>query len=510
MLALTAIESGRLLRHPAVLAATALGVWLLWRSGEGTAPVLHYADIGTQFALAPLAGAALLATNLAVLRSYRDGAVDLCGATRLSLPRRTLAHLLSVLPLVALGGVLVVADLVWLAGMPGSVGTPHRAEAATGPALIALGGCLGVLLGRLVRSVALAPLVLAALVFGSLTVAQLQRVGGQDQRPWTWLGTLRETPPLDPPPAALLGRPATWHLIYLLGITFAVAALALWRSQTQAGARRRTQAVAAIVLVAALAATAAAAVTQTQPTSPALAAQRQAVVTNPSTGLVCHRRDPAIYCIFPGFEPQIALWEPTVRAVVAAVPPATAATALPVTVAHRVGVHRLIDEKGPSGTEDGAASGGTMVAPVGTAWGRRDVLVHARLATGVAARLVAPARGDSEQPARSPCNAQAVVALWLGGQASPQAAEGIRQAVTSAAGRSETFVMAHDPLDDPWWSVRAGRFALALLDRPRDQIAQTLWRNWDLVSAPQTTVERLGEILGVQPPTGTSNPGAEC
>jgi hypothetical protein len=510
MLALTAIESGRLLRHPAVLAATALGVWLLWRWGEGIAPVLHYADIGTQFALAPLAGAALLATNLAVLRSYRDGAVDLYGATRLSLARRTLAHLLSVLPLVVLGGILVVADLVWLAGMPGSVGTAHLAEAATGPALIALSGCLGVLLGRLVRSVALAPLLLVTLVFGSLTLAELQRVGGQDERPWTWLGTLRQAPPLDPPPAALLGRPATWHLVYLLGIAVAVAALALWRSQTQAGARRRAQAAAVTVLVAALAATTAAAVAQTRPTSSTLAAQRRAVVANPSTGLVCQRRGPAIYCVFPGFEPQIALWEPTVRAVVAAVPPAAAARALPVTVAHRVGLHRLIDEKkGPSGIEEGAAFGGPPVAPVGTVWGRRDVLAQGRLATGVAARLIAPARGDGQEAQWSPCNAQAVVALWLGGQASPQAAEGIRQAVTSGA-RFETFVMAHDPVDDPFWSVRAGRFALALLDRPRDQIAQTLWRNWDLVTAPETTVERLGEILGIQPPSGTSNPGPEC
>jgi hypothetical protein len=124
MLALAAVESGRLLRHPAVLVATALSVWLLWRWGRGTAPVLHYADIATQVPLAPLAAAALLATNLAVLRPHRDGAVDLYGATRLTLARRTLAHLLSVLPLAALGGVLVVADLAWLSGVPGSVGTP--------------------------------------------------------------------------------------------------------------------------------------------------------------------------------------------------------------------------------------------------------------------------------------------------------------------------------------------------------------------------------------------------
>jgi hypothetical protein len=508
-LALTAVESRRLLGHPVVLAATAMGVWLLWRSGEGTAPVLHYADIATQVPLAVLAAAALLATNLAVLRSHRDGAVDLYGATRLSMARRTLAHLLSVLPLVAVGCVLVVADLVWLAGMPGRVGSPHVAEAATGPALIALGGCLGVLLGRLARSVALAPLVLVALALGSLILAELQ-VAGHDQRPWTWLGTLRQAPPLDPPPAALLGRPATAHLIYLLGLAVAVAALAIWRSQTQAKARRRVRVATATVLLAALAATTVAAVVQTRPTSPTLTAQRQAVVANPSAGLVCQRRGPAIYCVFPGFEPQIGLWEPTVRAVVAAVPPVVAERALPITVAHRIGLPRLLEDQGPVGSSDNQAASERLVAPVGTAWGRDApelVLAQARLATGVAARLVAPVSGHEEQPQW--CGAQAVVALWLGGQANPQAVEGIRQAVTGTP--AETFAITHDgSLDDPWWGVRAGRFALALLDRPHDQVIQALWRNWDLVTAPQTTVAQLGEVLGVQPPADTGSPGSGC
>jgi hypothetical protein len=515
MLALAAVESGRLLRHPAVLVATALAVWLLWRWGKGAAPVLHYADIAGQLPLALLAGAALLAANLAVLRPHRDGAVDLYGATRLSLARRTLAHLLSVLPLVALGGVLVAADLAWLAGMPGRVGAPHLAEAATGPALIALGGCLGVLLGRVWRSVAVAPLALVVLAVGSLTLTELH-VGGHGQRSWVWLGALLRAVTIDPPPAELLGRPATWHLVYLLGITIVLGALAVWRSQAQARGRRRAQVAAALVLAAGLAATTGAAVAQTRPTSPALAARWLAVVRNPAAELACQRRGPAVYCVFPGFEPQIDLWEPIVRAVVAAVPPAAAARALPVTVAHRVGLHRLIDEEVNLGVQEGQGPSGPMVAPVGTAWGRDGPLfelAHARLAASVAARLVAPTRGDGEEPQWSPCNAQAVVALWLGGQASPQAAEGISQAVTDPY--SEIFVFSHDPvLDDPQWGVRAGRFALALLDRPRDQVAQALWRNWDLVTSPETTIERLGEVLGVQPPppgstnrSGSGGPG---
>jgi hypothetical protein len=320
MLALAAVESGRLLRHPAVLTAAALSLWLLWRWGRGTAPVLHYADIATQIPLAPLVAAGLLATNLAVLRPHRDGAVDLYGATRLTLARRTLAHLLSVLPLAALGGVLVAADLAWLAGVPGSVGTPNPAEVATGPALILLGGWLGVLLGRVSRSVAVAPLVLVALAVGSLTLTELF-VGGHDQRPWVWLGTVLRPVTIDPPPAALLGRPATWHLVYLLGTAVVLGALAVWRSQAQARAPRRARAVTGAVLVAALAATTVAAVIQTRPTSAALAARRVAAATNPAAHQVCQRRGPAVYCVFPGFEPQIGLWEPTVRAVVAGVPP---------------------------------------------------------------------------------------------------------------------------------------------------------------------------------------------
>jgi hypothetical protein len=513
MLALAAVESGRLLRHPAVLAATALSAWLLWRWGKGTVPVLHYADIATQFPLAPLAGAALLATNLAVLRPHRDGAVDLYGATRLSLARRTLAHLLSVLPLAALGGVLVVADLAWLAGVPGSVGAPHIAEAATGPTLIVLGGWLGVLLGRVWRSVAVAPLVLVVLAVGSLTLADLY-VGGHDQRSWVWLGTLLRPVTIDPPPAALLGRPATWHLVYLLGAAVVLGALAVWRSQAQARVGRRAQAVTGAVVVAALAVTTAAAVVQTRPTSEALAARRLAAASNPAAHQVCQRRGPAVYCVFPGFEPQIGLWEPTVRAVLAGVPPAAAARAVPVTVAQRIGWPRLFeDEAAPA--DDQRRAGDRPVAPIGTAWGRDGQALatsQARLASNVAARVtdhVLPPSGEQPKPgpgsAVGPsgpdagCNARAVVALWLAARASPHAAAGLRQQVTEP--RFPSFAFANDvDLDEPWWGVREGRFALALLERPSDQVTQTLWRNWDLLMSPATTLERLGELVGVQPP----------
>jgi hypothetical protein len=93
------------------------------------------------------------------------------------------------------------------------------------------------------------------------------------------------------------------------------------------------------------------------------------------------------------------------------------------------------------------------------------------------------------------------VALWLAARASPQAADGLRQAFTDAPSEFETWALPNDAdVDDPWWGVREAKFALALLERPGDQVAQTLWRNWDVVTSPETSMERLGELLGVQPP----------
>jgi hypothetical protein len=114
-----------------------------------------------------------------------------------------------------------------------------------------------------------------------------------------------------------------------------------------------------------------------------------------------------------------------------------------------------------------------------------------------------PSSGSAvEPPAPGPgCNARAVVALWLAARASPHAAAGLRQHVTEAPFPS--FAFANDvDFDEPWWGVREGRFALALLERPSDQVTQTFWRNWDLLTSPATTLERLGELLGVQPPPG--------
>jgi hypothetical protein len=302
-----------------------------------------------------------------------------------------------------------------------------------------------------------------------------------------------------------------------LGVAVVLGALAVWRSQTQARARRRAQAVTGAVLLAALAVTTGAAVAQTRPTSPALAARRLAAASDPAQQ-VCQRRGPAVYCVFPGFEPQIGLWEPTVRAVLAGVPPAVAVRAVPVTVAQRVGWWRLAPDEDSLADAQDRSRGDRPVAPVGTIWGRDGqalAATQARLASKVAARVIGPPdrvlEPDGEQPKPSSgaaveqaaptpgCGARAVVALWLAARASPHVAEGLRQQVADS--RFPSFVFVNDvDFDDVWWGEREGQFALALLDRPSDQVAQALWRHWDLVTSPATTLERLGELVGMQPP----------
>jgi hypothetical protein len=213
-----------------------------------------------------------------------------------------------------------------------------------------------------------------------------------------------------------------------------------------------------------------------------------------------------------------------VRAVLAGVPPAAAARAVPVTVAQRIGWPRLFEDE-DSLAADQRRAGDRPVAPIGTAWGRDGqalATTQARLASNVAARVTGPPdhlpQPSGEQPKPSPgsaaelsppnpgCNARAVVALWLAARASPHAAAGLRHQVTD--GRYPSIVFTNDVgSDEPIWGLREAEFALALLERPSDRVAQTLWRHWDLLMAPATTLERLGGLVDVQPrPRRTSAP----
>jgi len=514
VLALARVEGLRLLRHPLVLLATVLMVWS-WlaelRHRADPYPTLHSADIGTQVALLILAAAVLVAANLAALRAHRHGIEAHYGTLPLPAWRRTLAHLLSLVPVALLGALLAVVRCALLAAVPGAIGRPNPLELATGPVLVVLAGGLGILLARLVRSALVPPLALlvlaVALYFGLWN--PLISEGGSG--PHQWLGPLviQTWAWPDVVPAELLGRPAGLHLAYLAGVVLLVAVAALVR----AGGPRRPLAAAG---AAALALAVAAGALQLRPPPPELVARRVVAMERPSSVQTCQRRGTVTYCLFPEFAPMAEGWDRTVRAVLRGIPPG-AAPALVVRqqirpldkefmnqgALERIQRARLEDNR-RAGTPDPIelttvwAVGGTLDLPL-------DVAYRAVGSPAVAA--------DPAPEGRLACGAPAVVALWLAGRSSKAVGSDMRLTLGGFVGdlttsssppggdEGSTFNLALAGGED---SINLGAYetalALALLDRPAEQVGQALRRHWRELTSPATSSARAAALLGIRPP----------
>jgi hypothetical protein len=533
-LALARVEGLRLLRHPLVLLATVLIVWV-WVAEQvrgdrvGRYPTLHRADADTQAMLLFLAGAALVAANLAVLRARRHGVEAWYGTLALPVWRRGLAHLLSVLPVALVGGLLAGAHLAQLAMLPGAVGRPNPVELATGPVLVALGGAVGVLLARLVRSPLAAPLALLLLAWLLYGVDSLGYAAGDAARhfwlsvyvpqTWSWWS---------PVPADLLGRPAGWHLVYLAGIVLLVAVAALARA---GGPRRRLAAVAA----AALAVVVLAGSAQLRPPA-GLQARREAAVERPASVQVCQQRGSVRYCFFPDFARRVGVWDRIVQAILRRLP----ARATPVLVVRQqVDPSAVLTDGGRwdallrTRQEANRRAGTASALTVGTSW---EADLELELATAVAFRAIgSPIWKDPEaakEQATLPstevlvgaCGAPSVVALWLTAQVSPAITQKVRAAQASASAArqellaslapGETIPGEGQPGDGVTLHANAGlggpnidfgpyeaAVAVALLDRPPDQVEQVLRRHWQELSSSATSSARAAELFAVRPPT---------
>lgn len=256
---LARVEGRRLLRHPVVLVALVLSAaWTIAFSRLVGGDYFAAAGPG----LLPLL-AALVATNLAALRSRRSDTDELYESLPSPARTRTLAHLLSLGWLFAACSVFVAAVLAGLGGLDGFVidyaGTtavPSVAELAQGPVAVTAVAALGIALARWIPFLPAAPVLAAGLV-----VFQLPATSWNLQGAWTWflpLVNAAETPPDTSFPCAPSGEAMTWcgepvfqttavgwHLTYLAGAGIAFGAVALLRHDR----RPRTIAVAAAGLV---------------------------------------------------------------------------------------------------------------------------------------------------------------------------------------------------------------------------------------------------------------------
>jgi hypothetical protein len=169
ILALARVESVRLLRHPALPAATALyaAFWLYDLATGDRAhrfPVLQDESWFIHLPLLLVAAGVLLAANQGALRSHRNSTEPAYEVLVVGRPQRVYAHLLSLLPAVGLSLLLTVARIGYLSAQPGAVGEVRPWELLAGPLCVLLAGVVGVLLSTLATAGAIAPMALVGLV----------------------------------------------------------------------------------------------------------------------------------------------------------------------------------------------------------------------------------------------------------------------------------------------------------------------------------------------------------
>lgn len=241
---LARVEGRRLLLHPVVLVAFVLSVVWMIALAKGMVGGDYFVVAGP--GLLPLL-AALVAANLAALRSRRSDTEELYESLPSPERTRTLAHLLSLAWLFAGSAVFVAAAFVGLGGLDGFVigfdGTtavPSVAELAHGPLAVTTVAALGIALARWIPFLPAGPVLAAGLVVFQMPVT----LWGIESA-WKWflpLANAADTPPGTSFPCdrsgegdGWCGEPvfqttaAGWHLAYLAGLGIAFGGVALLR-----------------------------------------------------------------------------------------------------------------------------------------------------------------------------------------------------------------------------------------------------------------------------------------
>lgn len=500
-LALTMFEGRRLLHHPLVLVGAELSVYLFARRiASGQMPVAPRDDVGIGFAMLPLAGATMLVANWAALRGRRHGMEGLYDSLPMAPGRRTAAHLLSVTAPVGLAVLTVVADLVFLT-LLGGVGTPNPFELATGPAIVALAGVLGVLLARLAPWIGVASVTAVAFAASWYFPYLLFRITGQ-VRIW---GSFWLFPWFGAPGGAGDWTDAfagAWHLAYVGGLIAVTACLALARP------RPKIKTILAAALALALT------VTGAMAQVPSPTATRQLEDARVATGApgtqVCITRQQARYCAWPANLPWIDRWERPVAGVLARLPATEHGRVLRVRQME-LGPHALCWIRPacpePIRAEIKRAFADGDVNP-NSSWPRSSGQGRAELALAASAGAWAVGLPTAPPPESEilticmPREARVVVALWLAAQSTPQAGAGLRLRTLGPEGtisRPPSRLTLGGNAITPQWPWREAAHAVALLDRAPGEVAARLHRDWARWTGPGTPTAELAEAFGLQP-----------
>ncbi|WP_062355419.1 hypothetical protein [Herbidospora yilanensis] len=282
---LTVFELRRMLRNPLIWAAAVLAIALEGVRAAQWWPDLTVVTLRAVTASTLVAGAVLVAANLAAGRDRRFP--ETLAALPGRAPSRTRAVLLAAPVVGALAAAVVIVPLVLYGHLRGpAAGSLDVWEALNGVALAALAATVGAALARWTPW-PFTPLLVIFAFLALIFVNGLGEYGGW-ALPWIPL----HDPTLGPRPSAL-------HLLYLLLLAVAIGAVALLRH----GLRLVPAAVAAVATAIAV---------------PAIA---QADYLPKPPPVACRQLDGLSFCPRAGYEPWVGRWAAALRPITSAVPP---------------------------------------------------------------------------------------------------------------------------------------------------------------------------------------------
>jgi hypothetical protein len=444
--------------------------------GMDAYPALQDADRATQSGLTLLLGLALLlCVNRAALRSRRRGTDRHFDVLVMEPWRRTVAHALSVVPYAVFTALIVLGEFTWQALRPGAVGHGSVAELAVAPLFVLLCGIVGLLISRLFPAVFAAPVLVILLFTASVFVS-----AGTGDAEWSrWLSPIVGENSNETLPSDLIGRPAAWHALYLVGVVLLAATGAVFAGR---GGRRTWQVKAALAGTLVLTLTGAAG--QGQGVSPELKAARERASTQPEKDQTCVKHGRSEYCAFPEWTVRTGTWAGVVDRVQDLA--GGSAAEQPLLVRQRVEARYGLDGDGSV-----ASSTTPHQITVGTRWGGNRV---PEFAAGVASSLVA---GD-EAKGGELCDGRMVTVMWLAvGSASDPISDLRNVRLDDSLSGSAIVLTPTSPL-----SMSAGQTDVVreVLSRPRAEVTSAVKSHWDELTAPGVKTADVARILGVEAP----------
>ncbi len=507
-LSLWRAETRRLLRHPATIASTVAMVLLWVRADlrhEQSFPVLTNVSWQLQDSMLLLVTGAFFAAALTAVRSHRHATAAQESTTTMPRWAQTTATLaaavLAFAPLaLALGGV----RLLILGSRAGAAGTILWGEVLSTAAVCVLAACIAVVSVHLSQD--LVGAAIGFVIFGVALVAGLATEG----RVWRWLTPMvSENPFTTPPlPVDLAMRPSLWHALWLVALAALVSLIILV-------VQRLPWRVAVPWLAVGISLAALSVPPQWGVPAPIATAAYADALASPADRQTCVEHDPVTYCFFEGFSSRVSAWQGITEAQLAIVPSSIAAG--PFYVRQRLelpsdgeGISPQLPQE--SWAVDDERAGTPDSVPVSTRWqdGRADDFDSQEVlafSMSFAARVLTP---DETAPVGGAyCGGRGVSLLILALGTSPAAQGALETLAAHTIGGDGSIQIS---VLNSSTSLSVGPLERAVLESalqmPATQLHARFTEAWSTLVNPSTTVQEAADLLGVDPPPGSSKRAA--